>query len=84
MVGDVAGIPDGSGSLSVFTNEHGGIIDDTGGAGRGGGLTAGVALRPGADAPLRMQPQAVAGSCRGCCGRPSSRHLSSPPLPTPQ
>ena len=29
MVGDIAGIPDGQGSLSVFTNEQGGIIDDT-------------------------------------------------------
>jgi len=29
VVGDVAGIPVGSGSLSVFTNEKGGIIDDT-------------------------------------------------------
>lgn len=29
MVGDVAGLPNGSGSLSVFTNEKGGIIDDT-------------------------------------------------------
>ena len=29
VVGDVAGIPNGSGSLSVFTNEKGGIIDDT-------------------------------------------------------
>lgn len=29
VVGDIAGIPDGQGSLSVFTNEQGGIIDDT-------------------------------------------------------
>lgn len=29
VVGDVAGIKNGSGSLSVFTNEEGGIIDDT-------------------------------------------------------
>ena len=29
VVGDVRGIPVGSGSLSVFTNERGGIIDDT-------------------------------------------------------
>jgi glycine cleavage system aminomethyltransferase T len=29
VVGDVAGITNGSGSLSVFTNEKGGIIDDT-------------------------------------------------------
>lgn len=29
VVGDIAGIPDGSGSLSMFTNEKGGIIDDT-------------------------------------------------------
>ena len=29
VVGDVEGIPVGSGSLSVFTNEKGGIIDDT-------------------------------------------------------
>lgn len=29
VVGDIAGIPNGSGSLSVFTNEQGGIIDDT-------------------------------------------------------
>jgi Aminomethyltransferase folate-binding domain len=29
VVGDIAGIPNGSGSLSVFTNEKGGIIDDT-------------------------------------------------------
>lgn len=29
VVGDVAGIKNGSGSLSVFTNEQGGIIDDT-------------------------------------------------------
>ena len=29
VVGDVRGIPVGSGSLSVFTNEKGGIIDDT-------------------------------------------------------
>ncbi len=29
MVGDVAGLKDGTGSLSVFTNEKGGIIDDT-------------------------------------------------------
>lgn len=30
MVGDVAGLQDGTGTLSVFTNEQGGIIDDTG------------------------------------------------------
>lgn len=29
VVGDIAGIPNGAGSLSMFTNEHGGIIDDT-------------------------------------------------------
>lgn len=29
VVGDIAGIPNGSGSLSMFTNENGGIIDDT-------------------------------------------------------
>ncbi len=29
MVGDIAGLADGTGSLSVFTNEQGGIIDDT-------------------------------------------------------
>jgi glycine cleavage system aminomethyltransferase T len=29
VVGDIAGIPNGSGSLSMFTNEKGGIIDDT-------------------------------------------------------
>ena len=29
VVGDIEGIPDGQGSLSVFTNEQGGIIDDT-------------------------------------------------------
>ena len=29
VVGDVAGITNGFGSLSVFTNEKGGIIDDT-------------------------------------------------------
>jgi aminomethyltransferase len=29
VVGDVAGMADGTGSLSVFTNEKGGIIDDT-------------------------------------------------------
>ena len=29
VVGDISGIPDGQGSLSVFTNEQGGIIDDT-------------------------------------------------------
>ena len=32
VVGDVAGLADGTASLSVFTNEKGGIIDDTGGA----------------------------------------------------
>lgn len=42
VVGDVAGLADGTGSLSVFTNEKGGIIDDTvitkaGRAGWGGG-----------------------------------------------
>lgn len=30
VVGDVAGLADGTGTLSVFTNEKGGIIDDTG------------------------------------------------------
>lgn len=29
VVGDIAGLADGTGSLSVFTNENGGIIDDT-------------------------------------------------------
>ena len=29
VVGDIQGIKDGMGSLSVFTNEQGGIIDDT-------------------------------------------------------
>ena len=29
VVGDVAGLADGTGTLSVFTNEQGGIIDDT-------------------------------------------------------
>ncbi|KAK9828439.1 hypothetical protein WJX81_008616 [Elliptochloris bilobata] len=29
VVGDIKGIKDGQGSLSVFTNEQGGIIDDT-------------------------------------------------------
>lgn len=29
VVGDIAGIPSGSGSLSMFTNENGGIVDDT-------------------------------------------------------
>ena len=29
VVGDVAGIENGSGSLTVFTNDKGGIIDDT-------------------------------------------------------
>ena len=29
VVGDVKGITNGFGSLSVFTNEKGGIIDDT-------------------------------------------------------
>lgn len=29
VVGDVANLKDGTGSLSVFTNEQGGIIDDT-------------------------------------------------------
>ena len=29
VVGDVHGIKNGSGTLSVFTNEKGGIIDDT-------------------------------------------------------
>ena len=29
VVGDVAGLPDGTGTLSVLTNEQGGIIDDT-------------------------------------------------------
>ena len=30
VVGDIAGLADGTGTLSVFTNEKGGIIDDTG------------------------------------------------------
>ena len=29
MVGDIASLADGTGTLSVFTNEQGGIIDDT-------------------------------------------------------
>lgn len=29
VVGDIQSIKNGSGSLSVFTNEKGGIIDDT-------------------------------------------------------
>jgi glycine cleavage system aminomethyltransferase T len=29
VVGDIAGLADGTGTLSVFTNEQGGIIDDT-------------------------------------------------------
>ena len=29
VVGDIAGLKDGTGSLSCFTNEKGGIIDDT-------------------------------------------------------
>ena len=29
VVADIASIPDGSGSLSVLTNEKGGCIDDT-------------------------------------------------------
>ena len=29
VVGDIAGLADGTGSLSCFTNEKGGIIDDT-------------------------------------------------------
>jgi aminomethyltransferase len=29
VVGDIAALADGTGSLSVFTNEKGGIIDDT-------------------------------------------------------
>jgi aminomethyltransferase len=29
VTGDIAGLADGTGSLSVFTNEQGGIIDDT-------------------------------------------------------
>jgi hypothetical protein len=29
VVGDIKGLKDGTGSLSVFTNEKGGIIDDT-------------------------------------------------------
>ena len=28
MVGDVASLPDGTGSLTVLTNERGGVIDD--------------------------------------------------------
>lgn len=30
VVGDIASLADGTGTLSVFTNEKGGIIDDTG------------------------------------------------------
>jgi aminomethyltransferase len=29
VTGDIAGLADGTGSLSVFTNKKGGIIDDT-------------------------------------------------------
>lgn len=29
MVGDIAGLKDNTGALSVYTNEKGGIIDDT-------------------------------------------------------
>lgn len=29
VVGDVAGLADGTGTLSVLTNERGGVIDDT-------------------------------------------------------
>lgn len=29
VTGDIAGLADGTGSLSMFTNEKGGIIDDT-------------------------------------------------------
>lgn len=29
VVGDVAALADGTGSLSVLTNERGGVIDDT-------------------------------------------------------
>ena len=29
VVGNIKGLQDGTGSLSVFTNEKGGIIDDT-------------------------------------------------------
>ena len=29
VVGDIQGVKNGSGTLSVFTNEKGGIIDDT-------------------------------------------------------
>lgn len=29
VVGDIQGIQNGSGSLSMFTNENGGIVDDT-------------------------------------------------------
>ena len=29
MVGDIQGLSPGTGTLSVFTNEKGGIIDDT-------------------------------------------------------
>lgn len=29
VVGDIASLKDGTGSLSCFTNEKGGIIDDT-------------------------------------------------------
>lgn len=29
VTGDIGGLADGTGSLSVFTNEKGGIIDDT-------------------------------------------------------
>lgn len=36
VVGDIAALADGTGTLSVFTNEKGGIIDDTGGLNRQG------------------------------------------------
>jgi aminomethyltransferase len=29
VVGDIAGLAPGTGTLSVFTNEKGGVIDDT-------------------------------------------------------
>ena len=29
VVGDIVGLKDGTGTLSCFTNEKGGIIDDT-------------------------------------------------------
>jgi hypothetical protein len=50
VVGDVAGL---AGSLSVFTNEKGGIIDDTGGAHR----------QPAAAMPAIAATEAGAASC---------------------